>query len=134
MVLSLTGWDRYERLKKANPDSTTAFMAMQFGDAQLNRLYREHFRPMLATIGFELHTVEERPEAGLLDYRIRLQVTASRFVIADLTYENRGVYFEAVYAEGHRAPGDLYLPRRYVRSFHRPSALRCESSFARAVG
>ena len=104
MVLSLAGWDRYEQLKKANPESTTAFMAMQFRDAQMDRIYRESFRPALAALGFESHTVDERPEAGLLDYQIRLQVTASRFVLADITHENRGVYFEAGYAEGIGRP------------------------------
>ena len=73
---------------------------MRFGDEQMNRIYRDHFYPTVQAIGYHLHTVEDRPEAGLIDYRIRLQVTASRFVLADLTHENHGVYFEAGYAEG----------------------------------
>jgi hypothetical protein len=104
MVLTLKGWDRYEHLKQANPQSTTAFMAMRFGDEQMNRIYRDHFRPAVQAIGYDLHTVEDLLEAGLIDYRIRLQVTASRFVIADLTHDNRGVYFEAGYAEGIGRP------------------------------
>jgi len=56
-----------------------------------------------------LHTVEHRPEAGLLDYQIRLLVTASRFVIADLTHEESGVYFEAGYAEAR--PPVIYTCR-----------------------
>lgn len=104
MVLTLAGWDRYEQLKKSNPDSLTAFMVMRFGDAQMDRVFREHFVPALARIGYELHTVADKPHAGLIDYQIRLQVTASRFVVADLTHENRGVYFEAGYAEGIGRP------------------------------
>ena len=104
MILTLKGWDRYEHLKQANPQSTTAFMAMSFGDQQMNRIYSDHFRPTVQSIGYDLCTVEDRPEAGLIDYRIRLQVTASRFVLADLTHENRGVYFEAGYAEGIGRP------------------------------
>ena len=104
MALTLKGWDRYEHLKQANPQSTTAFMAMQFRDEQMNRLYRDHFLPTVQSIGYELHTVEDRPEARFIDYRIRLQVTASKFVLADLTHENRGVYFEAGYAEGIGLP------------------------------
>lgn len=104
MILTLKGWDRYEHLMQSNPQSTTAFMAMQFGDGQMDRIYREHFLPVVLAIGYDLHTVEDHPEAGLIDYRIRLQVTASRFVLADLTHENRGVYFEAGYAEGIGRP------------------------------
>lgn len=102
MVLTLKGWDRYEQLKRANPQSTTAFMAMQFNDEQMDRIYADHFRPAIAAIGYELQTVQ--PNAGLIDYQIRLQVTASRFVLANLTHENRGVYFEAGYAEGIGRP------------------------------
>jgi hypothetical protein len=105
MLLTLKGWDRYEQLKQANPQSTTAFMAMKFDDAQMDRIYRDHFRPAVKAIDdYDLDTVNERPEAGLIDYRIRLQVTASRFVLADLTHENHGVYFEAGYAEGIGRP------------------------------
>src|SRR4029434_5382152 len=52
MVLSLAGWDSYEQLKRDNRESTIAFMAMQFRDAQMDRVYREHFCPTLAAIGF----------------------------------------------------------------------------------
>jgi hypothetical protein len=102
MVLTLRGWDRYEQLQRANPQSTCAFMAMQFNDPQMDRIYTDHFQPLVGAIGFDLQTVT--PGAGLIDYKIRLQVTASRFVIADLTHENRGVYFEAGYAEGIGRP------------------------------
>jgi len=34
--LKMPGWARYEELKKTNPDSRTAFMAMKFGDDELN--------------------------------------------------------------------------------------------------
>ncbi len=102
MLLTLAGWDRYERLKKANPQSSIAFMAMQFEDAQMDRIYADHFVPAIREIGYELETVKQ--QAGLIDYHIRLQVTASRFVLADLTHDNRGVYFEAGYADGIGRP------------------------------
>lgn len=102
MVLTLQGWDRYEQLKRANPQSISAFMAMQFNDPQMDRVYREHFQPTLAAIRYQLQTVTAN--AGLIDYQIRLQVSASRFIVADLTHENRGVYFEAGYAEGIGRP------------------------------
>src|ERR1700733_5968673 len=117
MLLTLHGWDRYERLKRSNPESTTAFMAMQFGDEQMDRIYRDHLCPAVDGIGYQLQTVQDTPEAGLIDYRIRLQVTASRFVIADVTHGNPGVYFEAGYAGGIRRPviytcrADAFAPK-----------------------
>ncbi len=102
MVLTLRGWDRYEQLKRANPQSTSVFMAMQFNDPQMDRVYHDYFQPTVAAIGYQLQTVTAN--AGLIDYQIRLQVSASRFIVADLTHENRGVYFEAGYAEGIGRP------------------------------
>jgi hypothetical protein len=79
-------------------------MAMKFRDEEMDTVYHDYFRPALAEVGLDLNTTEEQPEAGLLDYRIRLQVTASRIVIADLTHQNQGVYFEAGYADGLGRP------------------------------
>jgi nucleoside 2-deoxyribosyltransferase len=40
----------------------------------------------------------------LIDDQIRVRIRASRFVIAELTHENRGVYWEAGFAEGLGRP------------------------------
>lgn len=103
MVLTLKGWDWYERLKQSNPKSSTAFMAMRFGDNQMNKMYT-WFQATCNEIGYTLKTVDETPQAGLIDYQIRLQIVASRFVLADITHGNNGVYFEAGYAEGIGRP------------------------------
>jgi hypothetical protein len=36
--LTLRGWERYAALKRVQKDSRTAFMAMKFGDAELNNV------------------------------------------------------------------------------------------------
>jgi len=46
-----------------------------------------------------LFKLVDRPKAGLLDDRLRVEIQTSRFLIADLTHENAGAYWEAGYAE-----------------------------------
>ena len=48
--------------------------------------------------------MDSNPKAGLIDNKIRLDIQTARFVVADLTNRNPGVYMEAGYAEGLGRP------------------------------
>ncbi|HEX2814332.1 MAG TPA: hypothetical protein VHO04_16755 [Sphingopyxis sp.] len=43
-------------------------------------------------------------KAGIIDNLMRIQIRDSAFVLADLTHENAGAYWEAGYAEGLGKP------------------------------
>ena len=89
------GWDRIAELRTKNVVSKTAFMAMQFRDKELDSILEFHIRPsMVAQTGYRLARVDDRLEAGLIDNRMRVEIRNSRFVIADLTHDNRGAYWE----------------------------------------
>ena len=40
----------------------------------------------------------------MIDDRLRVEIQSARFLIADLTHENRGAFWEAGYAEGLGKP------------------------------
>ena len=48
--------------------------------------------------------LDEQPQAGLIDDRLRLEIRRSRFLVADLTRASNGAYWEAGYAEGLGKP------------------------------
>lgn len=98
--LTMKGWNQYESLKKGQSHSNTAFMAMPFGSDDINNAYEECFVPAVEAAGFKLERVDTRPEAGSIDDRIRVQIRNAKFLIADLTNDNAGAYWEAGYAEG----------------------------------
>src|SRR5262249_24598159 len=102
--LTMAGWERFGELRRRNVTSRTAFMAMKFGDAALNRVVDECFRPAVERTGFQLRLLTEHQPAGLIDDQLRAAILASRFVISDLTHGNRGAYWEAGYAEGLGLP------------------------------
>jgi nucleoside 2-deoxyribosyltransferase len=102
--LYMAGWERYYALKRAQVKSRTAFMAMQFGDAELNRVVDDCFKPAVEATGFELRQLTDGQPAGLIDDQLRVRLQTARFVIADLTHGNNGAYWEAGFAEGLGRP------------------------------
>jgi len=104
VTLSFGGWEYYEELKRGDTDSRKVFMAMEYGNKELDEIVEKHFKPAVACTGFELCRLDELSKAGLIDDRLRVEIRNSRFLISDLTHENRGAYWEAGYAEGLGKP------------------------------
>lgn len=104
--LTFSGAERYEELRKGAASGTHAFMAMQFGNDSLDRIVDDCLRPAVTATGFELRRLNDpgQQKAGLIDDQLRVAIRAARFLIADLTHENNGAYWEAGYAEGLGKP------------------------------
>lgn len=99
-TLSFEGWEHYEQLKQGSVAYRKAFMAMKFGDERLNSVLESSFKPAAKRAGFELTKLNDIPKAGLIDNRLRVEIQSSDFVVADLSHDNLGAYWEAGYAEG----------------------------------
>ena len=99
-TLTFRGWERYEELRLGAPSGRRAFMAMPFGNEQLETLYRNVFQPAVEETGFVLRRLDEPPKIGNIDNRLRVDIKACRFLVADVTHGNFGAYWEAGYAEG----------------------------------
>jgi hypothetical protein len=102
--LTMVGWERYAELKNVQIESRTAFMAMKFGDPELNRVVNECFRRAVGRAGFELRVLTDQQPAGLIDDQIRAAILSGRFVLADLSHGSHGAYWEAGFAEGCGLP------------------------------
>lgn len=103
--LSFQGWARVEELNRTGPRSSNrAFMAMPFGNADLNLVYRDAFKLGARNAGFELERLDEHPKAGLIDDHLRVEIRRARFLVVDLTHGNPGAYWEAGFAEGLGKP------------------------------
>jgi len=112
-TLTIKGWARVEELRRSASGSRKGFMAMKFGDPQLDAVFREHFKPAVRQAGFDLMRLDDEPRAGLIDDRLRLEIRTSRFMIADLSHANPGAYWEAGFAEGLGRPV-IYTCRKDV--------------------
>lgn len=112
-TLTIKGWARVEELLRSANGSRKGFMAMKFGDPQLDTVFREHFKPAVLQAGFDLMRLDDEPRAGLIDDRLRLEIRTSRFMVADLSHANAGAYWEAGFAEGLGRPV-IYTCRKDV--------------------
>lgn len=117
-ALSYKGWERYREIKRGALDSRKAFMAMQYGDSELDTVFRDCFQPAVAATGFTLKLLYEDPKAGSIDDRMRAELLTSRFIIADLTHDNRGAYWEAGFAEGAGKPAIYTCKKGHIPKVH----------------
>jgi hypothetical protein len=103
--LSAKGWQRHAELMRNGAGSTHAFMAMGYGDTELQSVFSDHFVPAVAATGFSLRKANDPHQpAGSIDDTMRVDIRTSRFVVCDLTHGNRGAYWEAGFAEGIGRP------------------------------
>jgi len=119
VTLTFDGWEKYEQLRKGANNTKKAFMAMPFGFERLNDYFHEHYTPTVKKTGFELERVDTNPGAGSITNRMLLEIQRSKFLLADLTHNNNGAYWEAGYAEGLRKPV-IYLCEKVKNANKRP--------------
>ena len=101
--LTFDGWVKYQDLKKGKASGRKAFMAMPFGNARLSQVYVA-YQTAVKAAGFTLDKLDERPKAGLIDNRLRVDIQTLRFVVVELTNDNNGAYWEGGFAEGLGKP------------------------------
>ena len=99
--LSLDGWAQYEEEKRGGFDGNYGFIAMKFGADRLDGFVRDVVKPAIRQeLGIELVDLRDVAQAGVIDNIMRVKIRDAKFIIADLTHDNRGAYWEAGYAEG----------------------------------
>jgi len=105
--LTFAGWKKYDKLKRKGIETNRAFMAMKYKvpeDSQISQQEWENmyktFKSAASKAGFDLYKLDEKPEAGLIDDRMLVEIRNSKFTVADLTFGNQGAYWEAGFTEG----------------------------------
>jgi nucleoside 2-deoxyribosyltransferase len=98
VFLTPHGWTRVADLKRAHVSSRYAFFARQFKNDDLDLLFDDYLRQAVSETGYELHTVTQK--AGHIDAIIEDEIRRCRFLIADLSDDNAGAYWEAGFAQG----------------------------------
>lgn len=109
--LTLRGWQEYKEEKAGKIRGNYGFLALKFNDPILDPLILDHVKPAIKLLGYDAFDLRDVAEAGIIDNLMRIRIRESAFVIADLTHENAGAYWEAGYAEGLGKPV-LYICER----------------------
>ena len=105
--ISPTGWDHIYSIQSANSDSQSAFVAMRFLP-HLTKFNDKYIIPAIINAGYKPIRLDLEQHFDLIDDRIVAGIRKSKFIVADLTENSYGVYFEAGFARG------LGLPVIYI--------------------
>lgn len=97
--LTIEGWEMI-RERYTGIDSKNVFIAMKFDwpDKQRELAMIDAVQKACAVFGYEAKRVDEF-HTGYITDRIISDIKKSRFIVADFTFNNPGVYYEAGYAK-----------------------------------
>jgi hypothetical protein len=97
---------------KLGEDMEQAFIIMQIGNPELDRVCAEAIVPALKACGFDPKRVDKHNEGGLLKSEIIRFIEGSEIIVADLTNERPNCYLEVGYAMGVDKFRNLILTAR----------------------
>ncbi len=101
--ITAAGWTFLDERARPSVISDQVFVAMCFA-SELKPAWEIGIRPPLAKSGFRPYRVDAEPHIDRIDTRIVTEIKNSRFLVADVTMQRAGVYFEAGYALGIGIP------------------------------
>ncbi|MFT6172079.1 MAG: nucleoside 2-deoxyribosyltransferase [Bacteriovoracaceae bacterium] len=99
--MTLFGWDEIKDIQE-EISSNKVFIAMQFDWKKENPLRVNIYNAMINACkdcGYDASIVSQSHTENITN-KILSEIKESKFVIAEMTYNNRGVYFESGYARG----------------------------------
>lgn len=97
------GWIFLDKHARLSVISDQAFVAMSFS-SELKSAWESAIGPALIKAQFRPYRVDVEPHIDRIDTKIITEIKNSRFLVADVTQQRPGVYFEAGYALGVGLP------------------------------
>lgn len=103
LIVTPAGFLAVEELAQPRSVSAQGFVAMWF-DGSMNDAYTLGFDQGIRNAGYKPLRIDNKEHAGPISDAILTEIRRSRFVVADYTGTNNGVYFEAGFAMGLGIP------------------------------
>lgn len=103
VVITAAGWDYLDKHAVHTTTSIQAFVAMSFSE-KMRPVWKNAIKPAIKKSGYNPYKVDVDPHIERIDAKIIAEIKNSRFLVADVTEQKHGVYFEAGYALGLNMP------------------------------
>jgi len=103
VIITAAGWEHLETDESNLASKTQAFIAMSF-DKALLPVYENAIAPAIVSTGYRPYRVDSKPHLERIDAKIIAEIKNSRFIVADVTQQKAGVYYEAGFAHGLGIP------------------------------
>ena len=102
-VLNEKGWEQLVRIKREKKETNQIFVAMPFSK-NMDKIWQNGYSAAIAKCGYKPFRVDKKEHNEKIDDEIIAGIKSSCCVIADATYRNEGVYYEAGFAKGLDLP------------------------------
>ena len=100
-LLTLKGWQHLEPVGGGKPGR--CFIAMSY-HRSMDEAYSSGIKPAVHDCGLEPIRIDQVPHNNKICDKIIAEIKQSQFVVADVTMQRQGVYFEAGFAMGLGRP------------------------------
>ncbi len=97
------GWEYIERIRTDLGLKVQGFVAMSFDD-DLYSIHSNGIAPAIAANGYKPYRVDSERHLDRIDAKIIAEIKTSRLLVADVTQQRQGVYYEAGYTQGLGLP------------------------------
>lgn len=101
VVLTPEGYARVDEIQKCSANGRNVLVAMSFNNTQK---LREAIRKGVTDAGYYAIFIDEVQHNDFITPELLKYIRDSKFVVADLTHQNNGAYFEEGYAMGLGKP------------------------------
>lgn len=102
-TITTKGWDYLDDHPALADVGNQVFMAMSFS-TRMGRAFSEGIKPALTGAGYRAYRVDRDPHIQRIDAKIEHEIRNSALVVADVTEQRQGVYYEAGFAKGLGLP------------------------------
>ncbi|MBT4492466.1 MAG: hypothetical protein HOC70_04420 [Gammaproteobacteria bacterium] len=98
-LITPAGWEYLEKHRAVSAISDQVFVAMSFSP-NLQAAWEDAIRPAIVESGYKPYRIDDEPHVDRIDSKIIAEIRNSGFLVADVTEQRPGVYFEAGFALG----------------------------------
>ena len=99
-TIGFKGWNRIDELQKQNAKHKKGFIAMWFPEDKSMDPTRDAIKEVFVETGYQISIIDEKQHNNQIVPEILYEIETSDFIVADLTGNRNGVYYEAGYALG----------------------------------
>jgi len=112
-----TGWNYLDENLRKPAITDQVFVAMSFSES-LRSIWENSIRPAILDAGYKPYRIGAEPHIDRIDSKIIAEIKNSRFLVADVTEQKQGVYFEAGFALGLGIPVIWCVQKDDLKNVH----------------
>lgn len=116
-VILTAGWEYLDKHISAPAFMNQAFVAMSF-DKTLDPAWENGIKLAIERAGYKSYRIDQEPHIDRIDAKIISDIKDSLFMVADVTQQKQGVYFEAGFAIGLNKPVIWCVNNKHLKKVH----------------